>query len=727
MSNVVVEYETAVARLREAAREMQTSGELGRLLKFTKGVYSIGDDKVPAGTEMIAHVNQFAYGWVKFVDGKVADQKIGKAAEGFRKPEREELDANDKTKWERDATGKERDPWAEQYYMPMESVECGDVAVFVTGSRGGCDALGKLVNRFALNSKNGLPIIKLNVGSYKHRTYLIVFSFAGDDPIVCKDYVREKVGLPAFKPNGRRGQRPAADIDKALAAAFATQRSGTPKGRIVAAYDYADAAGTLLYQVIRCEPKDFRQRRPDGSGGWINQLGDIARVPYRLPELMQYPDATVFITEGEKEPDRVAELGHCTTTVAGGKWTDDCVKALAGRDVLILEDNDEPGRKKALAAATALSGNAASIRIVKLPDLPDKGDVSDWLDAHPGRKDELADVCLASPVWTPEVQHVVQPGEAGTPAIIACRISDVEAKPVEWLWDGRIARGKLTLVAGEPGLGKSQIGIDLHARLSTGSIWPDIGRAPLTNSMILSAEDAASDTLRPRLEAADADLDRVWILNAVRTKDGNRSFTLQGDLDLLGHKIAEIGNVAMITIDPITSYMGKIDSHRTTDVRGVLEPLAAFAVQHNVAILAVSHPPKASQAKALHSVTGSLAFVAAARMVFLVVEEPETGRRLFLPAKNNLGHARRPRLSPRTTLRVQQHPRLVRGVGPRARDGYRQPSSRRGPCRSNRRRRAARGQGLPARDARCRTSRGEGCRAGSESGRHHSSHPATST
>jgi putative DNA primase/helicase len=97
--------------------------------------------------------------------------------------------------------------------------------------------------------------------------------------------------------------------------------------------------------------------------------------------------------------------------------------------------------------------------------------------------------------------------------------------------------------------------------------------------------------LRPRLEAAAADLQRVWVLDAVRTKDGKRSFSLQADLDLLGRKIVEIGDVGMITIDPITSYMGKIDSHRTTDVRAVLEPLAAFAEQHQVAILAVSHPP----------------------------------------------------------------------------------------------------------------------------------------
>jgi hypothetical protein len=170
MSNAVVQYEAAIARLKEIARELQTS-ELGRLLKFAKGTYSIGDDAVPVGTEMIAHVNQLAHGWVKFEDGKVTDQQIGKPAEGFRMPLREELDDQDEASWERDAAGRPRDPWAQQYYLPMEAVETGDVAVFVTGSHGGRGALGKVINRFARNAKNGLPIIKLAVASYKHRTY----------------------------------------------------------------------------------------------------------------------------------------------------------------------------------------------------------------------------------------------------------------------------------------------------------------------------------------------------------------------------------------------------------------------------------------------------------------------------------------------------------------------------------------------------------------------------
>jgi hypothetical protein len=170
MSTELANYEAAVSRLQKLAQEMQSS-DLGKLLKFNKGRYFVGDDEVPAGTEMIAHVDQIARGWIKFRDNKVVDQQIGKAVDGFVMPPREELDDRDETAWERDPSGVARDPWTQQYYLPMENTETGDVAVFVTGSHGGRKAITKLLNIFTRNPHAGLPIIRLNVASYRHRTF----------------------------------------------------------------------------------------------------------------------------------------------------------------------------------------------------------------------------------------------------------------------------------------------------------------------------------------------------------------------------------------------------------------------------------------------------------------------------------------------------------------------------------------------------------------------------
>src|SRR5215471_5816211 len=144
----------------------------------------------------------------------------------------------------------------------------------------------------------------------------VVHSFAHDDPIACRDYVRTRAGLPAFaadrteepppkangappppKANGAR--KPIFDISRVIAA----QTNVAPKGNIVATFDYVDDKGALLYQVVKYEPKDFRQRRPDGKGGWVWSVKDCRRAPYRLTELLKYPDGCVFVCEGEKDAD----------------------------------------------------------------------------------------------------------------------------------------------------------------------------------------------------------------------------------------------------------------------------------------------------------------------------------------------------------------------------------------------------------------------------------------
>jgi hypothetical protein len=226
----------------------------------------------------------------------------------------------------------------------------------------------------------------------------------------------------------------------------------------------------------------------------------------------------------------------------------------------------------------------------------------------------------------------------GSESFDLVRVDEVEAELVDWLWENRLARGKLTLLGSLPGLGKSQIAVDVAARMTRQAHWPNGPRAPVGCSIFICSEDDIGDTIRPRLEAAGADLTMVHVLLSTFTKDGKRkTFNLQNDLDVLARACARVGNVALVCFDALTSYMGKIDNASTTDVRAVLEPVGDFAKELGVAVLGITHPPKAHQANALHSFTGSLAYVAAARFVFCVTEEVGTDRKLLLSAKNNLG------------------------------------------------------------------------------------------
>ena len=143
-----------------------------------------------------------------------------------------------------------------------------------------------------------------------------------------------------------------------------------------------------------------------------------------------------------------------------------------------------------------------------------------------------------------------------TAALVSRCASEIVPEKIDWLWPGRLARGKHICIAGEPGTGKSQLLIAIVAAVTTGGDWPcGESRAPIGNVIILSAEDGAADTIVPRLLAAGADLNRVHVVSAVRNADGSRrTFNLQNDLDLLERKIREIGDVALVGVDPVSSW-----------------------------------------------------------------------------------------------------------------------------------------------------------------------------
>jgi hypothetical protein len=238
------------------------------------------------------------------------------------------------------------------------------------------------------------------------------------------------------------------------------------------------------------------------------------------------------------------------------------------------------------------------------------------------------------------------------------RASQCEMQAVEWLWQWRIAKGALNILAGLPDQGKGLLWADIAARITGEPEWPaNEGRALQGNVIVFTAEDDIDRTVVPRLKAAGANLERVEIVKMARKPDGTkRMFNLATDLLLLESKIAEVGNVILVIIDPISAYLGvgKINSSSATDVRGVLSPLSKLAEDTQAAILAVMHFNKKTDiTNAVLRIQDSLAFSAQARSIYIAIEDAENkDAYLFLKAKGNLAPKNLPGLRYRIGVRT---------------------------------------------------------------------------
>lgn len=238
-----------------------------------------------------------------------------------------------------------------------------------------------------------------------------------------------------------------------------------------------------------------------------------------------------------------------------------------------------------------------------------------------------------------EAKAVIAMSDPTKPESILHELNQITRETLEWLWPGRIPLGKLTLLAGDPGLGKSFVTLDLAARVSRGDAWPD---SPLlkqkpANVILMNCEDDAGDTIAPRLDAAGADDSRIVLHEGITHLGHRRQFSLEMDLPRLEEAVDRYPETKLIVIDPISAYCGKVDSHKNSDVRGMLAPLAELASRRKLSVLAITHLAKSGGAKAVYRAMGSLAFAAAARAVWAITKDSEDSeRRLFLPAKLNL-------------------------------------------------------------------------------------------
>ena len=244
-------------------------------------------------------------------------------------------------------------------------------------------------------------------------------------------------------------------------------------GAIEKTYDYRDEGGTLLYQVVRYTPKDFRQRRPDGNGGWVYELNGTRRILYRLPELIRASRQDwVFVCEGEKDADKLNDLGFAATTspLGANKWRPEFNQFFENRLVAILPDNDEPGRRHAMQVAASLHPLATEVRIVELPNLPDKGDVSDWFESG-GTSQKLIELIDNTKPFVRE-KAKTQSNEITAKAKFIS-LETVEAKPIDWLWPNRLAANMLSMIVGNPGAGKSFLLSYIISTVTTGRGWID--------------------------------------------------------------------------------------------------------------------------------------------------------------------------------------------------------------------------------------------------------------
>jgi putative DNA primase/helicase len=256
--------------------------------------------------------------------------------------------------------------------------------------------------------------------------------------------------------------------------------------------------------------------------------------------------------------------------------------------------------------------------------MPDRSDVSDWLKTGNGLKQLLERTEQA-------------PKSVAFASVCA---ADEEIEDYDWVWPGRFALKKIGLITGLPDEGKGVLLSDIIARVTRGLSWPcNEGNAPVGNVILFTAEDDSKDTIVPRLMAAGADLKRVTIIKMFREAGKERMFSLVTDLPMLRQQVIEIGNVKMIVIDPVSAYLGigKVDSFRATDVRAVLGPLKEFAEELRLFILGVIHfNKKMDVTNLLLRVSDSLAYTAAARHVYGIVNDEDNQRKLFVKGKNNI-------------------------------------------------------------------------------------------
>ncbi len=370
---------------------------------------------------------------------------------------------------------------------------------------------------------------------------------------------------------------------------------------------------------------------------WESGKGGTSHLYCLRSALEHVQNGVVYLVNGEVSVWACDQEGVAAVCVGGGEATAPTTEMIAQlldagvKLVRIAYDRDSTGREGAQKAASALREGGLPAVVLELPEkIGPHGDVD---DLHRWEGDGLQ-ATLAS------LREMPASGE-----LVLTNLGDVRAEPVRWLWSGRIARGKLTVMGGDPGCGKSYVSMAITSAVTNGAAMPDNDEEPdgPGEVLLLNYEDGLADTVRPRADLLGVQVRRVTFIEGTLDDTGRqRQFQLQ-DIPKLDRVLQRQRGIKLLIVDPVLSLMGgDVDAARDNEVRAALHPLTELAARYQVAVLGIMHLRKGEASKALYRIANSVAFGGMARSVLLVAEEADTKRRAVAHIKCNLGQLRDP-------------------------------------------------------------------------------------
>lgn len=387
--------------------------------------------------------------------------------------------------------------------------------------------------------------------------------------------------------------------------------------RIAETYDYTDENGELLFQAVRYEPKDFCQRRPDGNGGWAWNLQNTRLVLYHLPEVMASP--LVYLAEGEKDVEtlRKNDLPATCAPMGAGKWRTDYNEFLQGKTVVILPDNDEPGRKHAAQIAKALHGIVTETVIVELPDLPPKGDVTDYFQ-NGGTVDELIGLIERADAWQPngekneiDKENVVKDTK-NFPSLFTIQdasvwLENAKLRPVPKSIFGELwFEGELCILFADTGKGKSILAVQIGNSISKGLNIANFTLETLKQKVLYFDFELSDKQFEARYSTRQGDFftnHYAFDENFKRGEINQNSYVPKHFKDFqeylnysLEFEIVETGAKVLI-VDNITYLKNATETAK--DALPLMKELIRLKKKHNLSIMALAHTPKRDLSKPL--------------------------------------------------------------------------------------------------------------------------------